>query len=167
MLQRNAALEIRSVCFVLLVACQRQTMAMLVCRAQHTVTPGESQQQQPVAGLCQASLPDRKAQKRQSKRLGAQFGQLVNNELTVCCPFCVLNCSQPGTVSAIVAPNTYATCNSCQDGFYRSGDASLNNNVCKPIPAGGFVHLIAGFNYEVSDKTWRNAKRFQQAATML
>lgn len=43
---------------------------------------------------------------------------------------------QPGTVSAIVSPNTYATCNPCQDGFYRSGDASLNNNVCKPIPAG-------------------------------
>ncbi|KAL4421395.1 hypothetical protein ABPG75_010686 [Micractinium tetrahymenae] len=42
----------------------------------------------------------------------------------------------PGTVAGIVSPNTYATCEPCADGYYRSGDSSPFNNVCKIIPQG-------------------------------
>lgn len=48
-----------------------------------------------------------------------------------------LLCSDPGTVAAIVPPNTFATCEPCADGFYRPGDSSPFNNACKIIPQGG------------------------------
>lgn len=46
-------------------------------------------------------------------------------------------CSDPGTIATIVAPNTWATCEACPEGYFRTGDAAANNNVCKKIPAGG------------------------------
>lgn len=44
-------------------------------------------------------------------------------------------CSAPGTYAN--GTSTWQACLPCADGFYRTGDASANNNVCLRIPAGG------------------------------
>ncbi|KAL4425824.1 hypothetical protein ABPG75_009840 [Micractinium tetrahymenae] len=85
----------------------------------------------PVYGLAQRSNGVQKCLYCPVGSVAKTDGGSVGLQGSTCCDPC-----QPGTVSAVVAPNAYATCNACQDGFYRSGDASLNNNICKPIPAG-------------------------------
>ena len=44
--------------------------------------------------------------------------------------------SPPGTIAALSGDDTWETCVPCQDGWYRSGDATNGNNVCRKIPAG-------------------------------
>lgn len=50
------------------------------------------------------------------------------------------SCSGPGTYSDGTA------CQPCADGYFRSGDATPDNNVCKAIPAGYREKLVAGEN---------------------
>ena len=45
-------------------------------------------------------------------------------------------CSDPGTYAGMNGTDTWNTCLPCADGYYRSGDASANNNVCRKIPGG-------------------------------
>ena len=58
---------------------------------------------------------------------------LPNALLTVPPPAC-LRCSPAGQYAKLVS-GTYV-CTACKANYYRSGDASPNNNVCRPIPAG-------------------------------
>lgn len=44
-------------------------------------------------------------------------------------------CSSPGQYALDNGDGTF-TCTACKSGYYRSGDATPENNVCKPIPAG-------------------------------
>lgn len=44
--------------------------------------------------------------------------------------------SEPGKYATKVGQSAYHTCELCEDGYYRSGDASSTNNVCRPIPSG-------------------------------
>lgn len=67
--------------------------------------------------------------------------QLLQNPYACCgrCSdlcFLLFPCSPPGTYAAFEGDNTYLTCKSCADGYYRPGDASANNNACRMIPAG-------------------------------
>ena len=59
-----------------------------------------------------------------------------------------LACSEPGTIATVVAPNAYKTCKPCDEGYYRSGDASANNNACKQIPAGYKEKARSGTTYD-------------------
>lgn len=45
-----------------------------------------------------------------------------------------LQCSPPGQFATLL--NGAFKCEPCKPGYYRSGDASPENNVCVPIPAG-------------------------------
>jgi len=47
-----------------------------------------------------------------------------------------LSRSEPGTIAKMVGTDTWASCDPCPAGTYRSGDASASNNVCIQIPAG-------------------------------
>ena len=58
---------------------------------------------------------------------------LPNALLTVPPPAC-LRCSPAGQYAKLVS-GTYV-CTACKANYYRSGDASPRNNVCRPIPAG-------------------------------
>lgn len=48
-------------------------------------------------------------------------------------------CSPEGTYASAATYSTTAAkgCSKCPSGWFRTGDASLNNNECKKIPAGG------------------------------
>lgn len=56
------------------------------------------------------------------------------------CSFTSLPCSPSGTF----LPDDTAACELCPEDTYRAGDATPENNVCKPVPAGAhWVGLVA------------------------
>ena len=55
------------------------------------------------------------------------------------CPAGSVTINSDFTQCVACGPGEYQvgnTCTACPDGYYRSGDATPENNVCKPIPAG-------------------------------
>lgn len=91
--------------------------------------------------LCKRSKRERSCFQRASGACGCisnsmHAGGWCCHIFLMVCISLLTRCSPPGTFATILAPRLYATCEPCADGFYRSGDASSNNNACRQIPAG-------------------------------
>ncbi|PSC76086.1 serine threonine [Micractinium conductrix] len=97
----------------------------------------------PIYGLAERTTGDKKCLYCPTGSVAKTEAGTVGQQGSTYCDSC-----DPGTVSAIVAPATYATCAPCTEGYYRSGDASASNNACQPIPVGWKEKARSGTTYD-------------------